>query len=171
MDNEYLQYANALCAADERQQTAQALYSDRALTDLPENFRSLLDNEITPTRSIPNELYPLKQQALAAGNPHYAFPIRTGIEKSYQVECSQAHGQGLGTLTYSQLLREAFPGAIYRYLGTPYRVWNLRHAQGKVFAQRTKWFGITRPTSQTMVFPQFGDELYFLISPRQVDLP
>lgn len=162
MDNEYLQYANALCAADERQQTAQPLYSDSALADLPENFRSLLDNEITPTRSIPHELYPLKQQALASGNPHFAFPVRTGIEKSYQVECPHLPSQGLGSLTYSQLLREAFPGALYRYLGRPYRVWNLKHAQGKVIAQKAKGFGITRPTSQTMVFPQFADEMYFL---------
>jgi len=162
LDNEYLQYANALCAADERQQAVHPLYSSSPLFDLPENFRALLENEITPTRSIPNELYPLKQQALASGNPHFAFPVRTGIEKTYQVECSHMPGQGLGSLTYSQLLREAFPGAIYRYMGRPYRVWNLKHAQGKVIAQKAKGHSITRPTSQTMVFPQFGDEIYFL---------
>lgn len=162
MDNEYLQYANALCAADERQQAAQPLYSASTLTDLPENFRALLENEITPTRSIPHELYPLKQQALASGNPHYAFPVRTGIEKTYQVECPNLPNQKLGSLTYSQLLREAFPGALYRYMGRPYRVWNIKHAQGKVTVQKVRGYGITRPTSQTKVFPQFADDIYFL---------
>lgn len=163
MDNEYLQYANALCAADESQQCAQPLYSEKPLEDLPENFRALLANEITPTRSIPHELYPLKQQALASGNSHLAFPVRTSIEKSYQVECPHLPGHGLGSLTYSQLLREAFPGALYRYMGRPYRVWNLKHGQGKVITQRAKgFFGITRATSQTMVFPQFADEIYYL---------
>lgn len=162
MENEYLQYANALCAADEYQQMYKVLYSENPLADLPQNFQALLANEITPTRSIPHELYPLKQQALASGNPHLAFPVRTGIEKNYQVECSHLPGQGLGTLTYSQLLREAFPGALYRYMGRPYRVWKIKHAQGKVITQKTKGFGITRATSQTMVFPQFADDIYFL---------
>jgi hypothetical protein len=39
------------------------------------------------------------------------FPLRSGIEKQFQVR-----GTGdtpLGTLTYSQVLREAYPGAIY----------------------------------------------------------
>lgn len=161
MDNEYLQYANALCAADERQQTPEVLYSAAPLSDLPESFRALLANEITPTSSIPHELYPLKQQALASGNPHLAFPVRTSIEKSYQVECTHLPGQKLGSLTYSQLLREAFPGALYRYMGRPYRVWNLKHSQGRVITQKAK-FGITRATSQTMVFPQFADEVFSL---------
>lgn len=162
MDNEYLQYANALCAADEYQQAAQALYSPKALTDLPENFRALLENEITPTRSIPHELYPLKQQALATGDPHVAFPVRTGVEKSYKVESPHMPNQGLGSLTYSQVLREAFPGALYRYMGRPYRVWSLRHGQGKIIAKRVHLRGITRPISQTMVFPQFADEMFYL---------
>jgi DEAD/DEAH box helicase domain-containing protein len=162
VENEYLQYANALCAADEYQQASQPLYSNSPLSDMPESFRDFLENEITPTRPIPHELYPLKQQALASGHPHYAFPVRTSIEKSYKVECPHLPGQGLGSLTYSQLLREAFPGALYRYMGRPYRIWDLKHAQGRVIAGNAKSYGITRPTSQTMVFPKFTDEIYFL---------
>lgn len=162
LDNEYLQYSNALCASDEILQWSKVLYSKECLSDLPDNFHSLLENEISPTRPIPHELYPLKQQSLAAGNPHYAFPIRTSIEKSYQVEC-QNSPQSLGSLTYSQLLREAFPGAIYRYFGRPYRIWSVKHPTGKILAQNvSKTFALTRATSQTMVFPQFTDEVFYL---------
>lgn len=159
LDNEYLQYANALCAAEEQQQANQLLYSRQPFESLPSAFTELLDNELEPTRSIPHDLYPLKQQAL--GGPHKAFPLRSGVEKSYSVTCRHAPGQRLGTLTYSQVLREAFPGAIYRYMTRPYRIFEIRHGSGEIVSTRAK-FGRTNPLIQTAVFPQFTEQLYFI---------
>ncbi|BCT66582.1 DEAD/DEAH box helicase [Nitrosospira sp. NRS527] len=160
LDNEYLQYANALCAAEEQQQTPQMLYSRKPFATVPATFSELLDNELVPTRSIPHDLYPLKQQAI--GSPHRAFPLRSGIEKSYKVICRHLPNQGLGTLSYSQVLREAFPGAIYRYLASPYRVFQLNHARGEINTTRTKGIGRTTPVVQTAVFPQFTDQMYYV---------
>lgn len=160
LDNEYLQYANALCAAEEQQQTPKILYSRKPFETLPNSFSELLDNELVPTRSIPHDLYPLKQQAI--GSPHRAFPLRSGIEKSYKVTCRHLPNQGLGTLSYSQVLREAFPGAIYRYLAIPYRVFQLNHAKGEITTTKTKGFGRTTPVVQTAVFPQFADQMYYV---------
>ncbi len=160
LDNEYLQYANALCAAEEQQQTPEILYSRKPFTTLPDTFSELLDNELEPTRSIPHDLYPLKQQAI--GSPHRAFPLRSGIEKTYQVTCRHLPNQRLGTLSYSQVLREAFPGAIYRYLAKPYRVFQLKHANGEIVTTRTKGIGRTNPIVQTAVFPQFTDQMYYI---------
>ncbi|MEI7869360.1 MAG: DEAD/DEAH box helicase [Candidatus Methylumidiphilus sp.] len=160
LDNEYLQYANALCAAEEQLQMPENLYSRKPFAILPDTFLELLDNEIKPTRSIPHDLYPLKQQAL--GSPHRAFPLRSGIEKSYQVTCSTQSNQRLGSLSYSQVLHEAFPGAIYRYLATPYRIFQLKHAKGDIIAHRTTGFGRTNPIIQTAVFPQFTDQMYYI---------
>jgi len=160
LDNEYLQYANVLCAVDEQQKTH--FYCKSPFATLPETFLELLDNEIEPTRPISQELYPLKQQ-VNIKNPHFVFPLRNGIEKSYQVICHQLPpNQQLGTLTYTQLLREAFPGAIYRYLTKPYRVFKIEHPNGKVIADKIKGIGKTTPTVQIMVFPQFNDSIYFI---------
>lgn len=160
LDNEYLQYANALCAAEEEMQAPAALYSRTPFNTLPTSFVDLIENELRPTRPIPNDLYPLKQQAI--GGPHRAFPVRNGVEKNYQVSCRQLPGQRLGTLSYSQLLREAFPGAVYRYLARPYRVFQLKHGSGEVICSRTRGFVRTSPLVQTAVFPRFSEQAYYL---------
>lgn len=160
LENEYLQYANALCAAAEAQESIAALYSNESFSTLPAGFKELLENELQPTRPIPQDLYPLKQQAQMG--PHRAFPVRTGIEKSYSVTCRQLPGQRLGTLTYAQLLREAFPGAIYRYLARPYRVFELKHYNAEVVTSKMSGFGRTAPIVQTAVFPQLGGQIFCL---------
>lgn len=164
LDNEYLQYANVLCTTEEQRQTPKPLYCKQPFSTLPETFLELLENEREQTRPISEELYPLKQQ-VNGKNPHYEFPLRNGAEKSYQVICQQlpANLQNLGNLTYTQLLREAFPGAIYRYLTKPYRVEKIEHSEGKVIANKMKHgIGKTTAIAQAMVFPQFNDSLYFI---------
>ncbi len=59
-------------------------------------------------------------------------------------------------------MREAFPGAIYRYLAKPYRVSQIKHAKGEVIATRIKGIGRTAPEVQTAVFPQFNDQMYYI---------
>jgi DEAD/DEAH box helicase domain-containing protein len=160
LENEYLQYANALCAAEEQQQTVKPLYSRDPFASLPTAFTELLENELEPRRSIPHDLYPLKQQA--SGGPHRAFPLRSSIEKSYQVTCRTSPGMGLGYLSYAQVLREAFPGAIYRYLARPYRVFQINHGRSEIVTAKTTGIARTNPLTQTAVFPQFNDQMYFI---------
>lgn len=158
LENVPLQFANAMCAAEEETQTAKALYSRQPFATLPPSFVELLENELCPTRPIPNDLYSLKQQAI--GGAHRAFPLRSGVEKSYQVRMRNAPTLRLGSLTYSQVLREGFPGAIYRYLARPYRVFQIKHASGEIITARTRGVARTNALSQTAVFPQFGQAYY-----------
>ena len=162
LDNEYLQYANALCAADEKRATLDSLYSNIPLKSLPSGFTDLLENELVPMRSIPHDLYPLKQQANSTENVQYAFPLRSGIEKTYTVTCRNMPNQSLGKLSYSQLMREAFPGAIYRYLAKPYLVSQIKHAKSEIITTRIRGIGRTTPEVQTAVFPQFNDQMYYI---------
>jgi len=162
LDNEYLQYANALCAADEKRVTLDALYSQVPFKTLPSTFTDLLENELVPMRSIPHDLYPLKQQANSTENVQYAFPLRSGIEKTYTVTCPNMPNQSLGKLSYSQLMREAFPGAIYRYLAKPYLVVQIKNAKNEIITSRIKGIGRTNPVVQTAVFPQFNDQMYYI---------
>jgi len=150
LENEYLQYANVLCAAEEQINCPAAAYKAAVLTSLPERFGQFLENEINPTRSIEPELYRLKQEA--NGGSHRAFPLRSGMEKTYSVQ-ETGSGNRLGTLSYAQLLREAYPGAIYRYMGRSFRVVNINHAEADVRVIRAR-SSTTQPLRQIRVFPQ-----------------
>lgn len=152
LDNRYLQYANALCAAAE---AAAASHLDEApFQTLPAGFLDGLRNELNPTTAVPADLYPLKQRA--QNGPHYEFPLRAGIEKSFEVRHRRGPGErGLGTLTYPQLLREAYPGAIYYYLAQPYRVGGLHYATGRLWVVPTRHY-TTQPRWQSKVFPKFA---------------
>ncbi|RLB04014.1 MAG: ATP-dependent helicase [Deltaproteobacteria bacterium] len=150
LDNRYIQYTNALCAALEFREHGKDQYDTAPFNSLPSKFNKFLENEINPTEIIPHDLYPLKQRAQAG--PHREFPIRTGMEKSFQVR--DKFGSPLGTLTFSQSLREAYPGAVYYYMGRPYRVNRFKYRQGEIYVYREKYW-TTRPKAWTMVFPNF----------------
>ena len=150
MENRYIQYANALCAAYEVGEIGGASLEGTPFKSLPTSFRRFLDNEINPTEVVPSDLYPLKQRA--QGGPHREFPIRSGMEPDFDVKTPQ--GLRLGNLTFSQALREGYPGAIYYYMARPYRVYRFDYRKGEIFARRERHW-ITRPLAQTMVFPRF----------------
>ena len=160
LDNRYLQYANALCAAVE----ASAIQTQaRPFESLPSQFKAFLNNELNPTEAIPDELYPLKQRA--QGGPHLQFPLRSGVEMEF---CVQYRGgpeqRRLGTLSYSQVLREAYPGAVYLYMARAYRVVQFNFNSGEIVVKRERRYS-TRPLLQNKVFPKFqGGLLNYLHS-------
>ena len=150
LHNRYAQYTNALCAAAEIGQINGSF--DRShFQSLPEQFGQFLENELNPTTSIAPDLYPLKQAAQS--DPHHEFPLRNGIEKSFRVATNQ--GQSRGEVTFSQALREAYPGAVYYYMATPYRVHRLNYRDGEILVHRERRY-TTKPMRFAMVFPDFG---------------
>ena len=153
LENRYIQYANALCAAYEINELGLVNnYNKEPYKSLPSSFNKFLENELYQTEIIPTDLYPLKQRAQAG--PHREFPIRTGIETGFQVK--EGPDRKLGNLTFSQALREAYPGAIYHYMARPYRIYHFNLGQGEIFARRDRG-RTTKPISQTMVFPRFNE--------------
>lgn len=156
MDNEYLQYANALCSADEFSQSVNS--KKFPLEDLPTKYLDYLENELHPTIPIPNELHSLKQQSLMHSHPHFAFPLRSGPDKQYALEIQNTPHIKIGHVNYSQVCQESYPGAIYRYMGQPFRVWKINHSKGTISVQKIKnRFGKTRPIIQNMVFPDYEE--------------
>jgi DEAD/DEAH box helicase domain-containing protein len=150
LENRYLQYANALCTSVELAEGRAEGRDLSAFRSLPPSFGLFLENELNPKEAIADDLYVLKQRA--QGGPHREFPIRSGVEKEFRVQTPD--GQPLGTLTFSQALREAYPGAIYHYMARPYRVFRFDYRRGQVIVKWEKRW-TTRPLSQTMVFPRF----------------
>ena len=111
LENRYLQYTNAICAAFELRAAGLQNRDTAPLNSLPESFRKFLDNELNPSEAVAPDLYPLRQRA--ATDPHRAFPLRTGVELNFRVRGPDR--LPLGSLSYPQVLREAYPGAIYYY--------------------------------------------------------
>ena len=71
-----------------------------------------MQEELNPTQMLAADLFALRQRAQGTG-PHHEFPLRSAVEKNFKVECQQ---RPLGNLTFSQVLREAYPGAVYYYM-------------------------------------------------------
>lgn len=152
LGNRYIQYAQAMCMAIEVQSWA-GEHNSAVLDTVPDTFRSMLDNELDPTEMIAADLYPLKQ--LAQGDPHHQFPLRSGIEPSLKVSGPFI---ALGSLSWSQVLREAYPGAVYYYMAKPYRITSVQQRRQLIRAKREKRY-FTSPVSQVMVFPSFQDPM------------
>lgn len=150
LDNIFIRYAHVLCAAGE---ATAATYNLEAFESLPnhEVFTTLLENERNPTESVPPDLYPLKQRAIGGG-PHYEFPIRSDMEPEFKV--IGPHNRELGTLALSQVMREAYPGAIYYYMAKPYRVCQFKYSLGEIRVRREMYW-TTQPITQTKIFPRF----------------
>ena len=107
-----IRYTNDICAAREYRDFGQDRYDAKPFDFMPAKFNNFREKELKPSAPIAHDLYPLKQRA--QNGPHREFPIRTGMEKDFQVK--ERSGRSLGKLTFSQTLREAYPGAVYYYL-------------------------------------------------------
>jgi len=156
LDNRYIQYAHALCMAIE----TRAWAGDRHDGALPPTFRQMLDNELDQTEMVAADLYPLKQRAQS--DPHHQFPLRSGIEPSLRVDGPFIR---LGSLTWSQVVREAYPGAVYYYMAKPFRITQILYRRQLIKAKREGPL-VTRPISQVMVFPSFEDPMTLWRSQR-----
>lgn len=150
LQNRYIQYTNAICAAREYRDFGEDRYDAKPFDSLPAKFNYFREKEMKPSAPIAHDLYPLKQRA--QNGPHREFPIRTGMEKNFQVK--ERSGRSLGKLTFSQTLREAYPGAIYYYMGRPYRVKRFQYHRGAILVDKEKYW-TTSPETMPMAFPSF----------------
>lgn len=81
----------------------------------PASFLDLIDKERSGTLSA--AMQALRTQA--GENPNHTFPMRD-VETSFKVEVRSGTGSfDLGTLSHSQVMREAYPGAVYLCTCTP----------------------------------------------------
>lgn len=154
LPNRYIQYTNALCAAEEKQDAGDC-YDQKQFSTLPESFNRFVNEELTPTQMLAADLFALKQRAQGAG-VHYEFPLRSGVEPNYKIESQQ---RSLGDVNFSQLLREAFPGAVYYYMARPYRITQVNNRTREVTAHSEARY-TTRPITQVMVFPDLSGGMH-----------
>ena len=150
LENRYIQYANAICTAAELQASGVRTTAGLRFEGLPDSFVRWVENELNPTEAVEQELYAIKQRG--QGNPHIEFPIRSAGEQQFKVE--GPFGRELGSLSYGQALREAYPGAVYYYMARPFRIYSLEYKKGLIRAGKSGYL-TTKPLTEMMAFPDF----------------
>lgn len=101
--------------------------------------------------NVPSDLQNMMVQC--GDDPNHAFPLRD-VDLQFQIEhVSGPVRENLGSLSFEQLMREAYPGAVYYYTTQPYRVCRVKVRERRVEVRREKHY-ITRPAKlPVMVYP------------------
>lgn len=164
LHNPRIQYIHAMCLArqggeDETVCARTGLNSDTFASPLefPGDFERLCGAE--RVGEIGLELQPMKAQA--GDDPHHTFPLRD-LDVQFKVE--HRHGpnlSSLGSLSYSQVMREAYPGAVYYYQTRPYRVVRIKKQQRVIEVRPEKKYFTSPSFLPTLILPNLaGDNVY-----------
>ncbi|MCO5296818.1 MAG: DEAD/DEAH box helicase [Fimbriimonadaceae bacterium] len=158
LQNTRIQYIHALCLArlgGEHDKVANSAVDDFAFTseiEFPPGFVEICEME--RTGQVPVDLQSMKHEA--GESPNHTFPLRD-VESSFKIICKNGPEEfSLGSLSYSQCLREAYPGAVYRYATRAFRVYqvNLRSKEVRVRKERNY---VSKPcVLPTLVFPNLS---------------
>lgn len=160
LENPRIQYIHAMCLAriggEHDQCCVRAGKEDDVSfgthVDWPAGFVALCQKE--RSGEITADLQSMKMEA--GDTPHHIFPLRD-VESQFTVEFQQGpHRERLGSLSYGQVMREAYPGAVYYYTTIPYRVYQVL-PRSKVVRVRRERYYTTRPLAlPSIVFPNLS---------------
>ena len=166
LENARVQYIHALCLArhggeDDRVRSFLGLKeSPEFKSDIPwpKGFLELCQSE--RVGEIAPEFQAMKAQA--GEEPNHAYPLRD-VEIQFQVK--QKRGpveEARGSLSYSQLMREAYPGGIYYYTTRPYRVCRVNIHQRMVEVRPERKYTTKAQMIPTLVFPNLSEGNVFV---------
>ncbi|HKP52057.1 MAG TPA: DEAD/DEAH box helicase [Chloroflexia bacterium] len=161
LENTRIQYIHALCLArpgGEQDQLSTALHLDETTefansVNWPDGFIALCSRE--RRGEVPVDLQSMKLEGGEA--PQYIYPLRD-VESQFKVQLKQGPEQGnLGNLSFGQLLREAYPGAVYLYTTKAYRVYKILIPSKTVLVRHEKHYSTQPVTLPTQVFPNLSE--------------
>jgi DEAD/DEAH box helicase domain-containing protein len=165
LENPRVQYIHAMCLSregGEHEAACEAAHKrpeDCLLQEgvsWPQGFIDLCEKE--RTGQIPRDLQSMKSDA--GESPHHTFPLRD-VESQFEVQVrSRRDIQRCGSLSYGQVLREAYPGAVYYYTTTPYRVTFVNQKSRQVLARPERRYTTKPKLLPTMVFPNFSEDVF-----------
>ncbi|MDF9408229.1 MAG: ATP-dependent RNA helicase DbpA [Pelotomaculum sp. PtaB.Bin013] len=87
---------------------------------------------------------------LTSNDPHNLFGIRGIDDPTYEI-FTTGGDKRLGTITWSQILREAYPQAVYRHMGEAYRVDRILNRDYIIKVKREKKSAGTSPAGYVTV--------------------
>lgn len=163
LENQRIQYIHALCLARQGGEHDQLLArikgseegydSFDSPIEWPKGFLELCRSE--RIGAIGPELQAMKTEA--GDDPNHVYPLRD-VESQFKVELKQGPEQrDLGSLSFSQVMREAYPGAVYYYTANAYRVYRV-NAQSKIIQTRKEKRYTSIPIRiPTLVFPNLTE--------------
>ena len=158
LENEYLQYVHALCLArldgEHDQVVANKDTEFTSEVSWPKGFLELCKKE--RVGQVPRRLQFMKSEA--GDNPNHVYPLRD-VESQFKIKYRQGPLEHpLGSLSYSQVMREAYPGAVYYYATQPYRVYKVNVRSREIFVRKEKRYTTQPLKLPTLVFPNLTDE-------------
>lgn len=157
LENSRIQYIHALCLArngGEHDQVASAARHEEetefgSTVNWPDGFIDLCQRE--RRGEVSTDLQSMKSES--GDDPNHVFPLRD-VESSFKVEFKKGPEQRrLGTLNYGQLMREAYPGAVYYYTAKPYRIYKVNVHTKIAQARNEKGYTSKAQKLPTLVFP------------------
>ena len=154
-ENPILLARHVLCLAHET--AALGLPELPSSTPLPAALRALhaalLRGEPTPA---------LREAQAAQGNttpPHLAFPLRT-CDEIYRFKGPHGGPAPSGFITYGQILREAYPGAVYYHGGTPWRILSLNRRDHTLTVARERHYHTQPRAIPSQLVPDLSQPVY-----------
>lgn len=155
LNNKYIQYIHTLCLASQGGEDDSARNDSEFSSDFssdvnfPQKFIDLSKSE--RVGEIPKELREMKSSA--GEDPHHIFPLRD-VEKQFKILFKQGPDRNyLGQLGYSQLMREAYPGAVYYYRTKAYRVTSIDLGKRMVNVRKEKQYTTKPRNIPTLIYP------------------
>lgn len=164
LHNQRIQYIHAMCLArqggeDEAVCDHAGIDDDKfkSLIDLPPDYAELCKSE--RVGEISAELQSMKAQA--GDDPNHTFPLRD-LDTQFKVEYRRGPDvHNLGSLSQAQVMREAYPGAIYYYQTRPYRVVSVKKQQRMITVRPEKRYFTSPLALPTLILPNLaGDNLF-----------
>lgn len=160
LENQRIQYIHALCLArmDGEHDKVFGLLGLPKSTEFksniiwPKGFIDLCNAERAGI--ISTEFQNMKAQA--GDDPNHAYPLRD-VELQFQVKRKKGPiEESLGSLSYGQLMREAYPGAVYYYATKPYRVYRVSTHRRLVEVREEKKYTTKPKMMPILVFPNLA---------------
>lgn len=164
LHNQRIQYIHAMCLArrggEDDSVSAKAgaeAFGFSSPIELPLDYAALCAAE--RVGEISTELQAMKAQA--GDDPNHTFPLRD-LETQFRVVYKHGpNAQSLGSLSQSQVMREAYPGAVYFYQTRTYRVVSVKNNERLISVRPEKRYFTTPLTLPTWISPNLSGENIF----------
>lgn len=164
LHNPRIQYIHAMCLArshgeDEilNAKIGKAANQFESPLTLPQDFLKVCQSERIGELSM--EFQNMKSQA--GDDPYHTFPLRD-LDVQFKVELRRGPTKdNLGTLSFGQVIRESYPGAVYYYQTRAYRVTRVKISQRTIEVRPEKKYFTTPNLLPTLILPNLSsDNIY-----------
>ncbi len=161
LENTRIQYIHALCLARQggEHDKVRSAVSGEETTEMetevawPAGFLDICRRE--RLGEVPADLQNMKAEA--GEEPNHTFPLRD-VESQFKIEFKQGPEQRqLGAVSHGQMMREAYPGAIYYYITKPYRIYSVDMRSRVIRARAEKHYTTNPQNLPTCVFPNLSE--------------